>query len=208
MKTYLDGFGLVAVGGWNKQIFTPDWLKAHVCDNRDSKIEIAVPVNNLSAPIRLSFEGVYFFIDSNRLDIKPQTCDPETLNKCTIYLKRILDLLNHTPVNSLGINCSFISDGDNKEIEEKFIFGDLAHLNADEYKIESTEIKRSFSCKDESTLNFNVLLSGEDAITSFNYHWEIANANQCSEKLTNNLYPEHFDKSVNLLESIYEVKVV
>jgi len=207
MKQILDGSSIIAVGGWNPQIFSPDWIKKHLCDDQNCQIELAVPVNSPATQPRLSFEGVHMFVNPARLELKPQSQDNESFKKCSELLKKILMTLNHTPITSFGVNLSFVSDGDHGDVIPKFVFNDIASFDADSNKLVKTSIQRAFKQQDDSVMNFTVSIENDTVVISFNYHHDVADANVCKEKLCKNIVSEYEKNSRSILETVYEIQV-
>jgi hypothetical protein len=207
MKIFLDGCSITAVGGWNAQIFSLNWLQKNVCDNSECEVQVAVPLNNPSAQTRLSFEGVHLFVNPSRLDLKPQNYELESFKKCAKFLKKILSILNHTPVASFGVNFTFVSDGDHGEIQDKFIFPDIARFDADDNKLQKTSINRAFEQQDSSILNLSVTLEAEKVVVSFNYHKDVDDAGMCAEQLVDGMIEKYHKNSLDILSKVYDVQV-
>jgi hypothetical protein len=207
MKILLDGWSITAVGGWNAQIFSSQWLQKNVCDDSECEVQVAVPLNNPSAQTRLSFEGVHLFVNPSRLDLKPQNYDLDSFKKCAKFLKKILSILNHTPVASFGVNLTFVSDGDHSEIQDSFVFPDISRFDADVNKLQRTSINRAFEQQDSSILNLSVTLEAEKAVVSFNYHRDVDDAGMCAEKLVDDMIEKYHKNSSDILSKVYNVQV-
>ena len=197
----------MAVGGWNVQIFSPDWIKKNVCDDHDCTIELALPFNFPTAQPRFSFEGVYLFVNPSRLELRPQNLEIENFSKCLKFIKKILSVLSHTPINSFGINFTFESDGDHADIIDKFIFSDNASFNAEIYQLTSTKIQRSFKLTDGTILNLSISIDGDIVIVSFNYHREVLCATECAGLMNEDLIANFSKDSLELLEQVYNIHI-
>ncbi len=207
MKIILDGSSVIAVGGWNAQIFSPEWLKKHVCDDEECQIEIAIPVNNPTALPRLSFEDVHLFVSPSRLEFKPQSQDLASFTKCAKFLKKILKILSHTPVTSFGVNFAFVSDGDHEEIIPKFVLTDNALFDAEKNELKKTIIQRAFKQVDDSILNLSVTIENNTVVISFNYHNDVNITDACVEKLVDDIIERCYSNSTVILDSVYSVQV-
>lgn len=208
MKIILDGLSIIVVGGWNSQIFSPAWLQKNVCDDEKCQVELAIPISQPATLPRMSFEGVHLFVDSSRLELRPQTHEVESFVKCSNFLKKILTVLNHTPIISFGVNFTFVShDNDYEEIIPKFTLTDIALFDAEKNKLKQIVIQRAFQQSDDSILNLSITLKDERAIVSFNYHRDVDNVDACVEELTDDFIPTYYDKSVAILNEVYGVQV-
>ncbi len=207
MKLIQDSLSIISVGGWNTQIFSPDWLKNNLCETEECEFEIAVPLNNPAALPRLSFEDVHIFVNPSRLEIRPQSQSIEQFKKCAALLKRILQILNHTPVNSFGVNLAFVSNGDHEEIIPKFILTDNASFDAEKNVLKKTVIQRAFEQQDSSILNLAVTIEDQNVIISFNYHHDVQNAASCEEMLVDSIIDSCYANSVSILEDVYSVGI-
>jgi hypothetical protein len=207
MKILLDGLSIIALGGWNPQIFSPDWIKNNICDDKQSQVDFAVQVNNPIALPRLGFDGVYLFVDPMRLEIKPQDSQIESFSKCLKYLKKILEILKHTPVISFGINFAFVNDGDKDDIMQNFILKDIACFDAEENKLKTTIIQRAFEQKDKSVMNLYITKGDDKEIISFNYHRDVKNADECVQELADDIIEKYQKKCLSILQDVYKVQV-
>ncbi len=207
MKLIQDSLSVIAVGGWNTQIFSPDWLKNNLCDDPECEIEIAVPVNNPAALPRLSFEDIHVFLNPSRLELKPQSQTIEQFSKCLDILKKTLETLKHTPVTSFGINFAFVSNEDHDEVIQKFLLTDNGLFDSEKNTLKKTVIQRAFEQQDGSVLNLAVSIEDENVVISFNYHNDVNNAESCVEKLVDDLISSYYTNSVSILEDVYGVSV-
>ena len=207
MKNLRDGSSIIAVGGWNAQIFSPEWLQKNVCDDKECQVELAFPINSPASLPRLGFEDIHLFISPLRLELRPQKDTSESFAKCSKSLKKILTVLKHTPITSFGVNFTFVSDEDHDEIIQKFILADNASFDAEKNELKKTIIQRTFKQQDDSVLNLSIAIEGTDVLASFNYHRDVPNADVCIEKLVDDITEHYYTYSKSILNDVYGVQV-
>jgi hypothetical protein len=93
----LDEFDvLVIVGGWNKHIFSRDWVSRYLLPNETQEVEI--PVNVDGSP-RISSEKVRVAVLGNRLSFTSRKSNDEVLEFVQGLGLKTADYLPHTGLN-------------------------------------------------------------------------------------------------------------
>lgn len=106
---------LVVVGAFNPAILNPSWIAKNalgIIDDRQVQVEMLTPVSiGLSAPpARYSFEGISYSVTSQRLTVHFEGLDEAGAIKSVRMVRRIFELLHHTPVTGVGFNFGFASE--------------------------------------------------------------------------------------------------
>ncbi len=169
---------LVIVGGWNRYIFTQDWVKRYLFpgDQEEFTIEmvIAQGFNAQFVSPRISSKDVEILFQENRLNFIPVENKNENFDRIQELALQLADYLPHTPVTAYGINFLFTEDQ---------IKGDLLNLirPKDSAKIE----QRGASFTNEQytrqlmlngrTLNITIGLDGKRVTFDLNFHFAIQN---------------------------------
>ena len=166
-----DVSNLVIVGSWNKDIFTPDWVKENLLDGQD--FQVLFPMNSLNS---LKFDVVSkysFAINLNRLEFQLHDSSDGASREMIVTARKLLRCLVHTPITTFGVNFVYKSErqgllnglSHTEDIKE--------HLTAE---IESTEVTRVFRVGQGKVLNFKVIQKGTDTYFDFNYSYNVKNA--------------------------------
>ncbi|MHB1185081.1 MAG: hypothetical protein ACYC4A_10335 [Desulfobulbia bacterium] len=207
MKAMTDGFGIITVGSWNPRIFTPDWLKKHVCDNQESELRYAIPLNAVDAPPRIEFEGVYLFPSSSKLEVKPSNPSIELISKCAKVSSSIISKLNHTPLTAIGINFAFMQEVDTQSIMSQFNFADIAKIDASELLLSNTVINRGFDRKDGRRFNLSVSFENDVIIFSINYHSDVDSCENAIKMLSDDIASQLFTDTISILKKTYDIEL-
>lgn len=166
-----DVSNLVIVGAWNRDIFTPDWVKENLLDGQD--FQVLFPMNSLNS---LKFDVVTkysFAINMNRLEFQLHDGSEGASREMIATARKLLRCLVHTPIATFGVNFVFKSDrmgllnglSHTEEIKEQ--------LTAE---VESSEVTRVFKLGQGKVLNFKVVQKGADTYFDFNYSYNVKNA--------------------------------
>lgn len=165
-----DVSNLVIVGSWNKDIFTPEWVKEYLLDGQD--FQVLFPMNSLNS---LKFDVVSkysFSINLNRLEFQLHDSSDIASREMIATARKLLRCLVHTPIASFGVNFVYKS-------ERQGLLNGISHT--EEIKkhliaeIDSTEVTRVFKLGQGKVLNFKVVQKGSDTFFDFNYSYNVKN---------------------------------
>lgn len=195
-----DVSNLVIVGSWNKDIFTPEWVKEYLLDGQD--FQVLFPMNSLNS---LKFDVVTkysFAINLNRLEFQIHDSSDGASREMIATARKLLRSLVHTPIVSFGVNFVYKSErqgllngiSHTEEIKE--------HLTAE---VESTEVTRVFKLGQGKVLNFKVIQKGIDTYFDFNYSYNVKNAQNLLDVLgdDDDIIIRKRKDSVDILNSVY-----
>jgi len=195
-----DVSNLVIVGSWNKDIFTPEWVKEYLLDGQD--FQVLFPMNSLNS---LKFDVVTkysFAINLNRLEFQIHDSSDGASREMIATARKLLRSLVHTPIASFGVNFVYKSErqgllngiSHTEEIKE--------HLTAE---VESTEVTRVFKLGQGKVLNFKVIQKGIDTYFDFNYSYNVKNAQNLLDVLgdDDDIIIRKRKDSVDILNSVY-----
>lgn len=195
-----DVSNLVIVGSWNKDIFTPEWVKEYLLDGQD--FQVLFPMNSLNS---LKFDVVTkysFAINLNRLEFQIHDSSDGASREMIATARKLLRSLVHTPIASFGVNFVYKSErqgllngiSHTEEIKE--------HLIAE---VESTEVTRVFKLGQGKVLNFKVIQKGIDTYFDFNYSYNVKNAQNLLDVLgdDDDIIIRKRKDSVDILNSVY-----
>lgn len=195
-----DVSNLVIVGSWNKDIFTPEWVKENLLDGQD--FQVLFPMNSLNS---LKFDVVTkysFAINMNRLEFQLHDSSDGASREMIATARKLLRCLVHTPIVSFGVNFVYKSErqgllngiSHTKDIKE--------HLTAE---VESAEVTRVFNLGQGKVLNFKVVQKGAATFFDFNYSYNVKNAQNLIDVLgdDDDVIIRKRQVSENILNSVY-----
>ncbi len=185
MKLLNESPILVVVGGWNHNIFKPQWVEKYLVPDEEILIEYPLSGNLIASPhyktssIRFGLianKMVFFAIKSN---------DEESYTRIQNIIEKIAEYLPHTPVDSFGINFSYeFPIGSSSSLENHLQFEDQKYFEQHGYTLKETILKRSLKHK-SCDLNLSIKKRFSDSIVEFNFHNSLGNLSEIKEKLDN-----------------------
>ena len=168
---------LVIVGGWNRHIFTQDWIKRYLFPGEQDEFTIDMMVaqgfNAQFVSPRILSKEVEILFQENRLNFNPIENKNENFNRIQELALKLADYLPHTPVTAYGVNFLF---------SENQVSGDLINLirPRDLEKIEkfggsltSEQYTRHLMLNGRN-LNATIRLEGEKVTFDLNFHFNIS----------------------------------
>lgn len=185
MKIKEESCTIVIVGKWNKYILSPDWVANKIFEEKTIQLEFSVnvgrPPRYTSADIRIipSNESV-LFISLNPTDAN--------LAKMEQLAKKLLGILEYTPIQAFGINFSYVEDAAVCDLASIFNFSDNDKLSEYGCKISNSTIKRELLIK-ERMLNLTISQSDADILFEFNFHYDVTGSKAheiLGDKMTEN----------------------
>ena len=205
MRPIQDSYSIVVLGAWNPSIFTPEWVVSNLADGETCDVQMAFPIDDPTAPRRITFEGINFFPGRRQINLSPTTPDLGGMKKCSAILVKILALLVHTPVSSAGVNFSFSEDNPTEQMLSALLPSDSDSILG-EYPIKETKIHRVLKRGDDvHVLNFTIAQNDTGCALSFNFHYDIATVNGYQELFSNNNVEEHFNAAIDFTNKCYEI---
>ena len=195
-----DVSNLVIVGSWNKDIFTPEWVKEYILDGQDFRV--LFPMNSLNS-LKFDIDNKYSFaINLNRLEFQLHDSSDGASREMIATARKLLRCLAHTPIATFGVNFVYKSErqgllngiSHTEDIKE--------HLTAE---VESTEVTRVFKLGQGKVLNFKVVQKGAATYFDFNFSYNVKNAQNLIDVLgdDDDIIIRKRQVSEDILNSIY-----
>ncbi|MEO6302139.1 MAG: hypothetical protein ABIP51_03095 [Bacteroidia bacterium] len=99
---------IIAIGHWNRRIFTPTWIKNVVLELPEDK-EVQGILNMEDMDWGFKYEKITVLPKNASIEIKIEGEDEKDIIYGTKILNKILQNLSHTPIKALGFNviCNF-----------------------------------------------------------------------------------------------------
>lgn len=178
MKPNIDTWTIVIAGGWNAQIFTPDWVGEEILGINEFDFQLIFQGNTFSSSF--TTPEIIFTPTNNQIFCGVRNSNESTLAKAESSLVKILEMLPYTPVSAVGINFGFSEENPSKELLGLFDFNDAFTLSDKNYRVKENQIHRQIVIEDR-LLNLRQVLSedsSEPMSLHFNFHKDILNANE------------------------------
>jgi len=197
-----EGYNIVIVGGWNKSIFTPQWVSSKLF--KKSGILYEFPLN-INAPPRYTDNEVRLFIETNKIILSALVPSDENLNKIEQLAINVVELLPHTPVISFGINFGFVEDIEKSSILNNFNINDNADITEIMGEIIETNITRTIKIENV-LLNFNIIKNQQKISIDFNIHFTINEALDVKNIFIKKSFIKYKNEILSILKNLYDLE--
>ena len=196
MQPNRESFSIVMLGSWNPSIFSTEWVLKHLADEDESEVELAYPLDDPTAPRKITFEGISMFPGRKRLMLNPVEPTVEGMEKCAKVAFKIISLLSHTPIGNMGVNFSFTESENTNDLDDSFFTPNLTNILG-EYVINQASYSRSLSKEgDDFVLSYSVTQSEESYTLSYNFNYSQSDVGFYKECLESDIVKKHYDEAV------------
>ena len=188
---------LVILGSWNSLLFSAKWLNDNVYDGKlEEKIKMEIMIKGDSVQERKFYLPNYILeVSQERLCFVLNELKQENFDLLIGDVTKLLSKLQHTPLQSMGINFIFFDE------KEK------PYLNATKfYEIDNMiETKETIKIeKKESTLNLSITRKDFFIEFNFNYSYKINDVAHIKSILEIGLYGKLETESLSLITKFME----
>jgi hypothetical protein len=202
MKPNTPDWNLVLAGSWNVAILNPDWLGKNVFNTNEFGAEMVI--EGVFPRLRFHFDKVLVIPAMDRVIFAARRPEDGDLLAVEEAAKRVLTLLPVTPVSGVGINLGYAEDNPSPDLTSLFAIGDNGKVSDEGLEINSTSIVRELKFEDR-VVNFRITQSTNVSF-NFNYHKNVANAEEALQAITNKVKPFR-DYSEALLTKLYGLEL-
>lgn len=212
MKLDQSFSGLVIVGGWNRHIFNPNWIKRYLFPAEDEELTIDIQAqfpqgfNPQFVSPRISSKNVRILLQGNKLNFIPVKDKDESLNLIQDLALQLADYLPHTPVSGYGVNFFFIEDYVSEDLINLIGPKDLEEIEQFGASLTGEEYTRRLELN-ERPLNFTIGLEDEKVTFKFNFHFKIDNLAAFKGKISEISILELKQEAVKFLAEIYDMEL-
>jgi hypothetical protein len=212
MKIPLDSseaFNIAVVGAWNPAIFSPQWVKANIADDQNKDVFMAFAFANAGPmPPRVTVDNINIYPSNQGLSLDCATYSDEYALTCTKKIRRICELLSHTPVSGLGINFRFHAKMEESDLlTDLFTFADIAKIDAKTYSAGPSLIRRNFQLGNSEFLNLTIEHLPEHVRFEFNFHSELKSMAEIFDRVSDEKFFEKKTQALDFLNSVYELQM-
>jgi len=201
-----DEFNIVVVGGWNPSIFNPVWIQENLTDNENTLVSLAFPLDDPTAPRKISFEGLNLFPGRKQLIISPEKLGIDGIKLCANKLAKIFDLLIHTPVTNCGINFCFEESNNLEKVFEALKLNEKNNIN-DKFKLQSSSINRKFKDQDGLEMNLSITDSLQGGTLGFNFHYNSKSLTEVKELITEIKVEKLYNQAILFCKDVYDLEI-
>ena len=200
-----EAFNIVTVGSWNPAIFSPEWAKQHLADDKDKEVVLAIPMQ-LIMPPRLTVDDVNIYPSTQAMVLDCPEFSENAIEAASRKLSRIAELLPHTPVTAIGINFRYSGAvEDNLALAELFAFSDAGNINAEEYRLNKSIISRTYNLKDSTLLNISIEIIAEQVRFEFNFHSDVRGLSDAPAKASVSRIKDFNTKAAQFMSDVYGI---
>ena len=174
MKLSKPSNALVIVGGWNRHIFTQDWIKRYLFPEEEFTIDMLVSqgFNAQFISPRILSKEVEILFQENRLNFNPVENNNENLDRIQELALQLADYLPHTPVTGYGVNFLFTENEVSDDLIDMIRPRDLKEIEQFGGSLTSERYNRHLVLN-ERILNIIIIREGESVDFDFNFHFNI-----------------------------------
>ena len=174
MKLSKPSNALVIVGGWNRHIFTQDWIKRYLFPEEEFTIDMLVSqgFNAQFISPRILSKEVEILFQENRLNFNPVENNNENLDRIQELALQLADYLPHTPVTGYGVNFLFTENELSDDLIDMIHPRDLKEIEQFGGSLTSERYNRHLVLN-ERILNIIIIREGESVDFDINFHFNI-----------------------------------
>ena len=201
---------LVIVGGWNKHIFTQDWVRRYLFPNEQDEFKIELLVSRgLNARFifpRILSKEVNIFLQEDRLNFSVAENKNQNYDRIQELATQLADYLPHTPVTAYGISFLFTEEIINEDLVALISLKDLEDIQHIKDTITGEQYARHLKLNGR-TLNFTISLEKEKVAFDFNFHFEIRDLVEFKAGMSETSILELKQEAVQFMNEIYNLEL-
>ncbi|MDE0396623.1 MAG: hypothetical protein OXL96_02340 [Candidatus Poribacteria bacterium] len=208
MKLSKPSNALVIVGGWNRYIFTQDWIKRYLFPEEEFKIDMLVSQDfnaQFISPRMLSKE-VEILFQENRLNFNPVENNNENLDRIQGIALQLADYLPHTPVTGYGVNFLFTESEISDDLINLIRPRDLEKIEQFGGSLTGEQYNRHLMLNGR-ILNTIIRLEGESVDFDLNFHFNIRNLVEFKAGISEISILELKQEAIQFITEIYSLEL-
>lgn len=204
MTPLIPEWTIVLAGGWNTNIFQPDWVAKNVFGQDEINVEFFMG----AAQGALSYGAgkISLIVRPDKLIFGCKDTSTDALARAEAAALKVLELLPHTPVGAFGINFGFSEEAPSADLTRLFQTADIDPISQFGCTIQKTSLARQVAVENR-ILNLTHTFEAGQVIIVLNFHYPVANADTAREKLLNSAIPCR-DIAKRLLANVYKLEVL
>ena len=199
---------LVIVGGWNRHIFTQDWIKRYLFPEEEFTIDMLVSqgFNAQFISPRILSKEVEILFQENRLNFNPVENNNENLDRIQELALQLADYLPHTPVTGYGVNFPFTENEVSDDLINLIRPRDLEKIEQFGGSLTSEQYIHSLVLNGR-ILNITITLEGEKRTFDLNFHFNIRNLVEFKAGISETSILELKQEAIQFITEIYNLEL-
>ncbi len=192
---------LVIVGAWNRNIFTPEWIKKYLLIKEEFNFEVSL---NFDGSHRISTEKIRIEFYNNKINFIARSGDLDAHEIISDLSVKIADYLPHTPVSGYGINFVFECNSENFQLD-LIKSNDVEKLNEDGIQVISSLHKHTIKI---NNILINITISNNNGSLhfDFNFHSNVTNLTQFKEKIYELPVEKLYKIALSIMKNTYQAQ--
>lgn len=181
MTPLAETWTTVLVGAWNVRLFMPDWVSKKLFDGKEITLEIPFPTP--SGLLKVTADGISIIVNEERLIVSPEEQTGQAMARAEAVTRRILRVLEHTPVRGVGINFGFEEAAPSDHLTRLFEVADHNDLSDLGCVMSQTTVVRRLTFEGTRINLTHSLLEDGKVQVHFNFHDDAKEASAVAAKL-------------------------
>ena len=201
---------LVIVGGWNRHIFTQDWIKRYLFPGEQEKFTIDMVVaqgfNTQFVSPQISSKEVEILFQENRLNFNPVENKNENFDRIQDLALQLADYLPHTPVTAYGVNFLFTEETASGDLINLIRPRDLEKIEQFGGSLTNEQYTRGLVLNGR-ILNITIKLEGDKVTFDLNFHFNIRNLVEFKAGISEISILELKQEAIQFITEIYGLEL-
>jgi len=208
MKLSKPSNALVIVGGWNRHIFTQDWIKRYLFPKEEFTIDMLVSqgFNAQFISPRISSKEVEILFQENRLNFNPVENKNENFDRIQDLALQLANYLPHTPVTAYGVNFLFTENQVSGDLINLIRPRDLEKIEQFGGSLTNEQYTRGLVLNGR-ILNITIKLEGEKVTFDLNFHFNIRNLVEFKAGISEISILELKQEAIQFITEIYGLEL-
>lgn len=220
MKLDYKSSSLVILGGWNSNIFTPEWIynnfsETEFITEQNPEESVNKKIGNFLFNIQknLSINYAPITIELNRINIEYsgtqliiQLSDSDDFSILERFTQTLLNLVSSTPLTAFGINFIFSKSRDTEQYLPISQIKDIFNINQCKFLGQDIDYEKYnfVTTLDSHKINVYVDINHlhEDYEINLNFHFEVNSTSDILSIIKDNPISELKQKSSNLINRL------
>lgn len=201
---------LVIVGGWNRHIFTQDWIKRYLFPAEQDKFTIDMMVaqgfNAQFVSPRILSKEVEILFQENRLNFNPVENKNENFDRIQELALKLADYLPHTPVTAYGVNFLFTENEIIEDLTNLIRPRDLEKIKKFGGSLTSEQYTHHLMLNGRN-LNVTTRREGEKVTFDLNFHFNISDLVEFKAGISETSILELKQEAIQFITHVYSLEL-
>ncbi len=209
-----DSFDVLSIlGGWNRHVFTPEWISRYLFSSDFEELSVEVgterPKSNFDVEYvspRVSSEEVRVLLDGSSLNFSPVKMEDEIFDRIQEMVIQLADYLPHTPVLGYNVSFSFVEDSVDENLMETMRPSDLVDIQSWGAKSPLEQYTRQLVWY-ERTCFFVILIEGSKVTFKFNFYSSLESLSELKSSIAENSLVVLKNEALKFIREIYSLEL-